>query len=452
MQEQDKKTEMSSRDDAVAQNKPPHTESSEHHHHRHHHHHHHHSSHHHRTSDTADEKGDFWNKVKRFLRKNRKDLLWIAIIVLVLGAFLIHAMTDTVGFLPDDHSGSTTDQPSASDGTANSNKPQASAGAGRFSKVDAVCDAYSNEAGTVSIPCDKNDSYIDPVNEVYALYDGLVASYPEYVTRTLLGTIIADAESFPLYRYDFKPPMLMGSQTEDMCRILYCSGTHGGEIPPVLQGFRFFKDLCVNWRNQDLLRTLRFNCHFTVIPLVNPYGIQHDQKTNANGVNLNRNFTNEWVFVADDGTTASPYSGETPASELETQWIEAMTASEHFDFGIDHHTFDSLTGSGIAGYFVCNDAARPADASFADLMGNWISAKVVTDNPYVTDLSKSYFKTTAGSRFNGYVFGAFPAGYCFETIFGWGDAKMEAAYECQKFGAEVLGAVFYTAMECYHTY
>lgn len=321
-----------------------------------------------------------------------------------------------------------------------------------FRQVDAVCDQYSNESATVTIPKDSGNRYIDPMNNIYALYDELVANYPEYVTRTLMGTVLPETEALPIYRYDFAPPMLLGSKTDDVCKILYCSGIHGGEVAPILQGFRFFKDLCENWRNQELLRSLRFNVHFTVIPIVNPYGIQHNQKTNENGVNLNRNFTNGWVYDAGDGTSASSYSGETPASELATQLIENMIANERFEFGIDHHTFSNFVTAGYVGYFVSNDAARQQDKSFADLVGTWISSKVVTNNTLITDLSKSYFRTTAGNLFKGYLYGAFPSGYCFESVFAWGDEQMEALYECQKFGAEILGGIFHSALVGYHTY
>lgn len=321
-----------------------------------------------------------------------------------------------------------------------------------FRKIDTACDSYSNETDTITLPKDDNNRYIDPVNNVYALYDGLVESYPGYVTKTLMGTVLPETEVLPIYRYDFVPPMLLGSKTDDVCKILYCSGIHGGEVAPILQGFRFFKDLCENWRNQELLRTLRFNVHFTVIPIVNPYGIQHNQKTNENGVNLNRNFTNGWVYDAGDGTSASSYSGETPASELATQLIENMIANERFEFGIDHHTFSNFVTAGYVGYFVSNDVARPQDKSFADLVGTWISSKVVTNNTLITDLSKSYFRTTAGNLFKGYLYGAFPSGYCFESVFAWGDEQMEALYECQKFGAEILGGIFHSALVGYHTY
>ena len=50
------------------------------------------------------------------------------------------------------------------------------------------------------------------------------------------------------------------------------------------------------------------------------------------------------------------------------------------------------------------------------------------------------------------MYGAFPAGYCFESIFAWGDDEMEAIYECQKFNAETLGAIFHSAFVGYHTY
>lgn len=63
------------------------------------------------------------------------------------------------------------------------------------------------------------------------------------------------------------------------------------------------------------------------IPCLNPDGMQRNTRTNANGVDLNRNFpTQNWGLnqgenaTCDDCTTAY-YGGRTPASELETKFV-----------------------------------------------------------------------------------------------------------------------------------
>lgn len=312
-----------------------------------------------------------------------------------------------------------------------------------FRNVDSVCASYSNNATKVTMA---NHNSVDAV---YSMYDALVVAYPDYVTKTLVGTI--ETESLPIYRYDFTPKLPQNSKMQRLCKILYCSGIHGGEYHPILVGIRFFKDLCENWRTQELLKTLRFNCHFTVVPIVNPYGFVHSTRQNENRVDLNRNFANGWHNRNNYVVGDTNYPGASPASEISTQLIETMIATEPFDFGLDHHTYDTYINSGKSGYFVgCTQ--RPEDISFSDMLGVWMNAKTMADNSLITDFSKSHFQTLNQSGFDGYFYGAFPNGFCFENMSEWGSAEMESVYDSQKFNAETIGAIFYSAFVGYHTY
>ena len=60
------------------------------------------------------------------------------------------------------------------------------------------------------------------------------------------------------------------------------------------------------------------------VPCLNPDGLADDKRTNANGVDLNRNFpTKNWADGIKEGfTKGSPYyGGKAPASEIETQFL-----------------------------------------------------------------------------------------------------------------------------------
>src|SRR5690606_30674118 len=51
---------------------------------------------------------------------------------------------------------------------------------------------------------------------IYDLYDSLMASYPDYITKTPLGN---DSLSNPIYRYDFKPsPVETVSMSGDVAK------------------------------------------------------------------------------------------------------------------------------------------------------------------------------------------------------------------------------------------
>ncbi len=54
-----------------------------------------------------------------------------------------------------------------------------------------------------------------------------------------------------------------------------------------------------------------------LMPAMNPDGLANDDRHNANGVDLNRNFPHDWTQIGKQGD--GQYSGTGPASEPETQ-------------------------------------------------------------------------------------------------------------------------------------
>lgn len=73
-----------------------------------------------------------------------------------------------------------------------------------------------------------------------------------------------------------------------------------------------------------------YSTNLLFIPCLNPDGLQNGTRTNANGVDLNRNFpTENWgdgVNVATEGCSECQdsslyYGGTSPASEIETQFV-----------------------------------------------------------------------------------------------------------------------------------
>jgi hypothetical protein len=70
------------------------------------------------------------------------------------------------------------------------------------------------------------------------------------------------------------------------------------------------------------LAELRSNIHFIVVPVVNIYGINKNQRKNENGIDLARNF--EVDFVVGTNTSAVDYGGTEPLSELACQYIDTL--------------------------------------------------------------------------------------------------------------------------------
>ncbi len=95
--------------------------------------------------------------------------------------------------------------------------------------------------------------------------------------------------------------------------------------------------MCEKWSDYPLLEALRFNVKFIVIPVVNPSGWNALTRTNGNGVDINRNFSNNWTSGT-QGT--STYGGTAPFTELESQYVKSIFDNNlDIDIMCDFHNF-----------------------------------------------------------------------------------------------------------------
>lgn len=120
-------------------------------------------------------------------------------------------------------------------------------------------------------------------------------------------------------------------------RVMLIGGIHGDELASVSIVFRWLPRIA----GQDGAAF-----QWRVIPLANPDGLlaAPPQRTNANGVDLNRNFSSrDWEQRALDYWTRKTGSdrrrnpGRQPASEPETRWLEQQIASYGPDVVIAVH-------------------------------------------------------------------------------------------------------------------
>ncbi len=111
------------------------------------------------------------------------------------------------------------------------------------------------------------------------------------------------------------------ASTEEATRVLVVGGIHGDELSSVSIVFSWIREL----RRQDEKRF-----HWRLTPSMNPDGVllRRAQRTNANGVDLNRNFpTPNWKAEAEQywvsRTRRNPrrYPGPDALSEPESRWL-----------------------------------------------------------------------------------------------------------------------------------
>jgi protein MpaA len=98
------------------------------------------------------------------------------------------------------------------------------------------------------------------------------------------------------------------------------------------------KEFCEYYINEIKGKQFPEDCFLLLIPCINPDGIFHKTRGNANGVDLNRNFpSHTWNKVPVAGNSAY-FPGSEPASEPETKIIVSLINKYNFKKVIAIHT------------------------------------------------------------------------------------------------------------------
>lgn len=163
--------------------------------------------------------------------------------------------------------------------------------------------------------------------DVITMFDSLMAEDTTYITKESLGTASGtDAQGNPytVYKYTFSPKVASVPQYGGKVRpkILADASMHGFEKNGTFAWYYFLKDLVENYTENPSLAYIRANVDIQLIPVLNPYGFDHDVYLNGNGVNINRNYkTSNWTFVPAEDSNAS---GNSPMDQPETQIVAEL--------------------------------------------------------------------------------------------------------------------------------
>ncbi len=120
------------------------------------------------------------------------------------------------------------------------------------------------------------------------------------------------------------------------------------------------------------------NSKLGFIPVLNPDGLRFNTRTNANKVDLNRNFpTSNWVKSEKNNY----WGGETPGSEIETkflikvilEYLPKLILTIHAPYKVVNYDGNAMKYaaeiSKIIGYPVCNDIGYPTPGSLGTYAG-----------------------------------------------------------------------------------
>lgn len=136
-----------------------------------------------------------------------------------------------------------------------------------------------------------NSEVVSSVADWYARYDALMDAHPDSVTKTRFGESV---NGLDMFAYTISPPpkRLTGSWTDKKPpKILIQAFIHGSEHIGSISLLGFLDNLLNNLRTEDGYAVLRNTFEFVVVPIVNPDGVTESKRTNANDVDLNR----DWI-------------------------------------------------------------------------------------------------------------------------------------------------------------
>lgn len=180
---------------------------------------------------------------------------------------------------------------------------------------------------------------------LYALYDDLMAEFPHYITRTTLGL---DEWGNPIHAYNFervaaiRHPPGVGALALPLADvrpppIILLSGVHGPERSAQMGNWIVASNLARRWREKSVYDRLRWNARIVIIPAASPTGVDAGTRTNANGVDPNRNHDYLWDQLP-SGEGTDNYKGPSVLSEVEAQVLMTIpTVYPNALALIDHH-------------------------------------------------------------------------------------------------------------------
>jgi hypothetical protein len=191
--------------------------------------------------------------------------------------------------------------------------------------------------------------------QIYTLFDSLVTNFPSYVTKTDVGSLLnisyptyangVEVEgdylvtpAYKTYMYSFVSSYPNSGNTSftKKKKLLLVGGTHGNELAAPFNLYYFAYQLC-NAMNDENFFKLQSAFDIYIIPCLNGYGMYHKTRTNANGVNINRNYpVTGWSMA---GENTENFTGYTAGSEFETKLIMGITDYLKPDMAIDHHNY-----------------------------------------------------------------------------------------------------------------
>ena len=151
----------------------------------------------------------------------------------------------------------------------------------------------------------------------------LAVGLPSSVSGSSLTAITRSAAAMRTASRDRIQAFVIGQSVLGRQIVAYRTGTEGGRVALVIGNTHGDEP-----KGVDVTRALRLigapaGIDLWIVDTINPDGLADNTRTNHRGVDLNRNFSWNWGYIAASSTN-DQYSGEAPADQPETQAIQNL--------------------------------------------------------------------------------------------------------------------------------
>ena len=127
----------------------------------------------------------------------------------------------------------------------------------------------------------------------------------------------------PAQRLNIPQVVVFGSSVNGVDLVAYRVGTPGGRVVLIVGNVHGDELKGIEITQRLRMSAIPAGIDLWVVDTINPDGVAVPQRQNANGVDLNRNFSYGWGYIP-PSTTNRQYSGEAPADQPETQAMQHL--------------------------------------------------------------------------------------------------------------------------------
>lgn len=252
--------------------------------------------------------------------------------------------------------------------------------------------------------------------DIYALYDALLAQYPQYMHKQILGMDASGQYELRAYYVDNGT-----NYAYRLPRMVWLASIHGNEGNTAISAYYMLKELLEKFITEPVCYGIMSAVRLYVIPSVNPWGVENYSRLNSNNVNLNRNFPADWVYrdpelasgtekygimSASNGSNKYYYYGggtcvyddttqtatTTYVAETETQiimdFLNSINTGSNLHgkicFAVNKHDAGSMSEEGATIFIKDN---YPSDRAFLSNLIDWFKPLLMGTQNWLTEKS-----------------------------------------------------------------